>query len=205
MQAEDKRNTNEAGLRPWALGTNGDQWHRKGGGTPSVMQMCLKLGDQILEMRGSLPQAALPSPTALCELTILTLLGEVFIGLQTDENGKLWMNRACPWWEVWEFRKAGMRTGKAGGTRTCLCSFRIEDLGFNVHFRSPFGKFGIQGIKKTKQNKGLCVWHTVIPDLSYKSVENNSLKIPNKSSIYMKKGLGIPVYNKRGNGCTLSP
>lgn len=45
MRAEDKRDTNEAGLRPWALGTNGDQGHRKGGGTPpSVMQMCLKLG-----------------------------------------------------------------------------------------------------------------------------------------------------------------
>lgn len=44
MRAEGKRDANEVDLRPWALGTTGDQGHRKGGGTPQCDADVLEAG-----------------------------------------------------------------------------------------------------------------------------------------------------------------
>lgn len=81
MRAEGKRDAHEVGLRPWALGTNGGTKDiEKGAEPPSVMQMCLKLGEQTDPGDECLPRRALPSPTALYELTILTPLEAALLG-----------------------------------------------------------------------------------------------------------------------------
>lgn len=81
------------------MGTNDTE---RGWKPPSVMQMGLRPGDQILEMRVPLPQAILPFPSPPPRPCVSSqyprpLLVAIFTGPQTDENGKLWMSRVCPW------------------------------------------------------------------------------------------------------------